>query len=108
MEHFILNGKIITLEKNKDTALPIPVMFNASDEFKIEISEKQFRNDMVVEFCATSISKETSKRIQVALEGTIHEFRFIDFPDIEPKDYMLYSCKSNQSTRFSLSILAKN
>lgn len=108
MEHFILNGKILSLEKNKDTALPIPVMFNASAEFIMEVTDEQFRKDMLVEFCATSISKETSKRIQVALEGNIHRFRFIDFPDIEAKDYMLYSCKSNQSIRLSLSILTKN
>lgn len=108
MEHFILNGKIITLEKNKDTALPIPVMFNASAEFTVEVEGEQFRKDMVMEFSASSTIKDTTRKIQVPLDSTVTRFRFIDFPDVEAKDYLLFSCKSNQAIRISLSIFAKN
>lgn len=107
MEHFILNGKIMTLEKNKDTALPIPVMFNTSDEFIIEIPGEQFRKEMVLELSASSTTKDRTKKIQVPLESTVTRFRFIDFPDVEAKDYLLHSCKSSQAIRLSLSIIAR-
>ncbi|MBS1635381.1 MAG: hypothetical protein JST26_05615 [Bacteroidetes bacterium] len=110
MEHYILNRKIITLERNKDTSLPIPVLFNAETaEFIIEVTEEQLQEKTYLELSAyRSIGKEDGlKKIQIELQSPGVHFKFGDFVDVEPKDYLLYSCKANRAVRLSLSITAK-
>lgn len=110
MQHFILNGKILELEKNKDTALAIPVMFPAgSVEFTLEIPSAQYSEGTTIQL-AIQRSGDSSglKNILVEMPAEITRFHLQDLIEIESKDYLLYSCKANKTVRLSLSIVSLN
>lgn len=106
MQHFILNGKILELEKNKETALPIPVLFNAGTaEFTLEIPEGQFKQGTNIELSInSSFEGPVSKKLLIEMLSNIRRFHLPDIANIEAKDYLLYSCKSNHAVRLSLVI----
>lgn len=106
MKYFVLNGKILELEKNKETPLPIPVLFSAgSTEFILEIPEEQYKEGMVVElFIHRSATNKEVKKVSVELPAAMYRFHLRDMTEIEAKDYLLYSCRSNQTVRLSLTI----
>lgn len=110
MQHFILNGKILELEKNKETHLPIPVLFNAGTaEFTLEIPLDQHKTGAAVELSIYHSSASTGlKKIVVELPAEIRRFQLRELAEIEAKDFLLYSCKANISARLSLSIVALN
>jgi hypothetical protein len=110
MEHFILNKKVISLDKNKDTAMPIPVLFNpALSEFIIEVPDEQHQAETVLELAVyKSRGDQKTTKIAVQLSNPTISFRLSDHANLEPNDYMLYSCRANRSVRLLLSIINKN
>ncbi len=108
MEDYILNRKPIALEKNKDTALPIPVLFNAAScLFIIEVEQEQFKEGLTFELSIYQpTSSDKQKKVQVVMRSPIERFKISDFETIEPKEHILYSFRSSHALRLSLTIMA--
>lgn len=108
MQHFILNGKILELEKNKETALAIPVLFNAgASEFSIEVPEDKFKEGLTIELKVYRSKGDAQiKKIAFTMTSPAVRFAPMDLGNLEAEDYLLYSCKANYSSRVALSIIA--
>lgn len=108
MENYILNRKIVEIEKNKEYAFRIPTMFNAeSCEFVLEVPEEQIRENLTVELAIQNPSKSTQnnlKLVRVDLTKSVTTFKLKDMPEIEARDYLLLWCKANNSLQMALSI----
>jgi hypothetical protein len=108
MESYILYRKIMELEKNKEHIFRIPTLFNPfSSEFVLEVSETQFKNNMIVELTLNStqaISGAKPVSLFVKLENLITIFSAKDYESIVNRDYLLSGCKSNQALQLALSI----
>jgi len=109
MENYILNRKIVQIEKNKEYAFRIPTMFNAeSCEFILEVPEDQIKDDLYLELAIrnpTEPSSSNLKLVRTNLTNPLTRFRPKDLQDIEARDYLLFACKANHSVQLSLSIL---
>jgi len=108
MQHFILNGKILELEKNKKTALAIPVLFNAGcSEFILEVPEDKFKEGIAIELSVYRSKGDAHiRKISLAMTSNAIRFTPLEVGNLDAEDYLLYSCRANYSTRLALSIVA--
>lgn len=111
MENYILNRKILEIEKNKEYAFRIPTMFNAAAcEFILEVTEEHIKENLQVELAIKNpndLSESNLKFVRTHVNQRIVRFRATDLPEIEPRDYLLFGCRANQACQLALSIVER-
>lgn len=109
MENYILNRKLVEIEKHKEYSFRIPTMFNAAAcEFILEVSPEHLPENLTVEFTLrnpTEPSANNLKVIRVYINKAVTRFMLIDMPEIEARDYLLFGGKANQTCSLALSII---
>lgn len=109
MENYILNRKIIEIEKNKEYSFRIPTLFNAAScEFILEVPEDQLKENLYVELAMRNPLEPSSNKLKLVRTNLTHsvtKFRPRDVQEIQACDYLLFACKANHSVQLALSIV---
>ncbi len=109
MENYILNRKIMEIEKNKEYSFKIPTLFNAAScEFILEVPQDQLKENLYVDLVIrnpTKLSPNNLKLVRTNLTNNITKFRPGDVPEIDDSDYLLFACKANHSVQLALTIV---
>jgi hypothetical protein len=108
MDNYIIYRKVLELEKNKEAALRIPIIFNPSkSEFVIEINELATEQHPIIEFCfkdpRSSIDTDpiTIKRELTAL---VTKFNPTLELGLALKDLLFFAVRSNSAFKVAVSI----
>lgn len=108
MDNYIIYHKVLELEKNKETALRIPAIFNsANSEFSIEINQRALEMNPTIELCfkdpRLSIGIEPIN-VVVELNGLITQIKPSKDFGLSSKDLLFVSVRSSATFKVAISI----
>jgi len=109
MENYILAGKRLIIEKEKETILAIPVSFKPSSVYFIIQNKSDLAEPPVrVEFKAKSTSggSESNTIVSVEINEPVIKFKPSQVGNFSEGNYLLISAKANNNISIELSIEA--
>ena len=109
MENSILFRKKIELEKNKETPLRIPVLFNPNRvAFCIEVSPEDlmdgFSIELVFKNTKNSLGEGSHIKVPLKISSVSNEFTFANLNLFKQENYLFYSLISDSKKIIHLSI----
>lgn len=108
MDNYIIYHKVLELEKNKESALRIPAIFNPSkSEFIIEVNEKAVDLNPAIELCfkdpRLSIANEPIS-IKMQLNAVLTKINPVSDFGLSSKDLLFISVRSNATFKVTVSV----
>lgn len=108
MENYIINRKLISLEKNKEFSFRIPVLIKPSEcEFQIETSHFDLTESTIITFILKAVkdnAENKSHQISVNIDNSITKLSLSDLNMELLGEFLLIGCISGKNIQFSLSI----
>jgi hypothetical protein len=107
MEHFLINQKKITIEKNKEFLFKIPIRLNlANSKIIVENTNKSHIEELTILFNFRNIKPEDyNKSITLTTEPFTTSYSILPNQSTPIGEFLLYACASNKNTNIEVSII---